>query len=195
MHLPSFKKLFWLFYCHIIALIFYDFSRIFLLSYQFTNSLFSFLCFLFCFVFCFFLELHLGRMEVPSCSCWPTPQPWQCQIRALSTTFCSSWQVQILNPLSKARDWTHILMDTSQVHNSLSHSRNSCLVLTVDRFLGVMLGLFIVIYHLKIIIFIFFVRCVYVLILLLYDCWFTSWEHLVKWVHVFVLFLTWMAVS
>ena len=27
----------------------------------------------------------------------------------------SSWQHQILNPLSKARDLTHILMDTSRV--------------------------------------------------------------------------------
>ena len=28
----------------------------------------------------------------------------------------SSWQLQILNPLSEARDWTHIFMDTSWVH-------------------------------------------------------------------------------
>ena len=28
----------------------------------------------------------------------------------------SSWQHQILNPLTEARDQTHILMDTSQVH-------------------------------------------------------------------------------
>ena len=28
----------------------------------------------------------------------------------------SSWQCQILNPMSKARDQTHILMDISQVH-------------------------------------------------------------------------------
>ena len=27
----------------------------------------------------------------------------------------SSWQCQILNPLSEARDWTHILMDASRV--------------------------------------------------------------------------------
>ena len=36
-----------------------------------------------------------------SCSCWPMPQPPQ---------------HQILNPLSKAGDGTHILMDTSWVH-------------------------------------------------------------------------------
>ena len=29
------------------------------------------------------------------------------------------------NPLSKARDWTHILMDTGQILNPLSHNRNS----------------------------------------------------------------------
>jgi len=28
----------------------------------------------------------------------------------------SSWQGQILNPLSKARDQTNILMDTGQIH-------------------------------------------------------------------------------
>ena len=37
----------------------------------------------------------------------------------------SLWQHGILNPLSKARDWTHSLMDTSWVHNPLSHNRNS----------------------------------------------------------------------
>ena len=37
----------------------------------------------------------------------------------------SSRQCPILNPLSKARDQTHILMDTSQIPNPLSHNRNS----------------------------------------------------------------------
>ena len=37
----------------------------------------------------------------------------------------SSWHCQILNLLSEARDGTHILMDTSQVNNLLSHNRNS----------------------------------------------------------------------
>jgi len=37
----------------------------------------------------------------------------------------SSWQHWILNPLSKARDWTCIIMDTSQVLNQLNHNRNS----------------------------------------------------------------------
>ena len=37
----------------------------------------------------------------------------------------SSQQRQSLNPRSEARDGTHILMDTSQVLNSLSHGGNS----------------------------------------------------------------------
>ena len=35
----------------------------------------------------------------------------------------SSWQLQNLNPLSGARDRTHILMDASQVCNLVSHNR------------------------------------------------------------------------
>ena len=38
---------------------------------------------------------------------------------------CSSHQHQILNPLSKARDQTHIVLDTSQILNPPSHSGNS----------------------------------------------------------------------
>ena len=34
----------------------------------------------------------------------------------------SSWELQILNPLSEARDQTHILMDTGWVSNPLSHN-------------------------------------------------------------------------
>ena len=37
----------------------------------------------------------------------------------------SSQQHEILNPLSKARDGTCMLMDTSQVLNLLSHNGNS----------------------------------------------------------------------
>ena len=37
----------------------------------------------------------------------------------------SSWQHQILNPLSEAKDRTHNLMDTSQILNLLSHNGNS----------------------------------------------------------------------
>ena len=41
----------------------------------------------------------------------------------------SLWQHWILNPLIKARDQTHILMDTSQVLNLLSHNGNSIVFL------------------------------------------------------------------
>ena len=37
----------------------------------------------------------------------------------------SSWQHQILNPPSEAKDRTHILMDASWILNPLSHNRNS----------------------------------------------------------------------
>lgn len=37
----------------------------------------------------------------------------------------SSWQLWILNPLSKTKDGTCILMDTGRVPNPLSHSENS----------------------------------------------------------------------
>ena len=51
---------------------------------------------------------------------------WSSQTRgrngAAAAGLCHS---QILNPLSKTRDWTHMLMDTSRVHNPLSHNRNS----------------------------------------------------------------------
>ena len=40
---------------------------------------------------------------------------------------CSLWQCQILNPLSKASDQTHILMDTGRVLNPLSYNGNSLL--------------------------------------------------------------------
>ena len=38
---------------------------------------------------------------------------------------CNSRQGQLLDPLSKGRDRTHILMDTRRVCNLLSHDRNS----------------------------------------------------------------------
>ena len=37
-------------------------------------------------------------------------------IAATTSLLHSSWQQWIPDPLSKARDWTHIIMDTSQVH-------------------------------------------------------------------------------
>ena len=40
----------------------------------------------------------------------------------------SSHKSQILNPLSEARDQTHILKGTSRVHNLLSHDGNNGLL-------------------------------------------------------------------
>ena len=45
----------------------------------------------------------------------------------------SSWQCQILNPLSEARDPTRILMNTSQVPNILNHNGNSLLGGSLQR--------------------------------------------------------------
>ena len=42
----------------------------------------------------------------------------------------NSWQCRILDPLIKARDQSHILMDTSQVSNLLSHNGNAYTVTT-----------------------------------------------------------------
>ena len=74
----------------------------------------------------FFLFVFLGPypqyMEVPRLGfklelhCWPTLQPQQLRIQScVCDLHQSSPQSWILNPLSGARDWACILMDTSQV--------------------------------------------------------------------------------
>ena len=84
-------------------------------------------------LFCFcFLGPYLHHMEVPSLG---VETELQLPTYAITTAtwdpshicdlHCNSWQHCIFNPLSEARDRTHILMDTSQVHNLLSHNRNS----------------------------------------------------------------------
>ena len=67
-----------------------------------------------------YLGLHLRHLEVLRLGVESqlqqlayTPQPQQHQIRAMSA---SSQQSQILNALRKARDRTHVLMDTNRVH-------------------------------------------------------------------------------
>ena len=77
------------------------------------------------FIFCFVLShfafsgLHLEHMEVPKLgNCHPsyttaTAMPNPSHIFYLHH---SSQQHQILNPLSRPRDRTHLLMDTSRVH-------------------------------------------------------------------------------
>ena len=76
----------------------------------------------FCFVFCF-LGMHLWHMEVPRLGvelelqllAYATATATQDPSR-LCNLHLSSWQRRILSPLSKTRDWTCVLMDTSWVH-------------------------------------------------------------------------------
>ena len=88
-------------------------------------------CFSFSF-FLFFLGLHLWHVKIPRLGV-----ETELQLPAYSTApavqnlshVCdlhhSFWQCWTLNSLSKARDQTHILMDTSRVLNPLSHKGNS----------------------------------------------------------------------
>ena len=111
---------------------------------QFGNYKFVFLCLWICFCFvnkfiCFiylfifaFLGPHLQHMEVPQLQ---SNQSYSCLADTTATAtqgldhICdlhhSSQQCQSFNPLSEARDQIRILMDTSWVHNPLSHKRNS----------------------------------------------------------------------
>ena len=94
----------------------------------------------FFFFFCF-LGPHLWHMEVPRLG---FKSEWQLLACATATATqdlsctCnlhhSSWQRQILNSLSEARDQTHILVDTSQVSNLLSHNRTSQAANFLDTF-------------------------------------------------------------
>ena len=52
-----------------------------------------------------------------SYSCWPIPQPQKMpNLSCVCNLHHSSQQCRILNSLSKARDLTHIFMDTSWIH-------------------------------------------------------------------------------
>ena len=83
------------------------------------------LFFVFCFFVCLFVfkGLHLQHMEIPRLGFESELQLLACST-AIATQdlnhVCdlhhSSWQCWILSPLSEARDWTHILMETSQVY-------------------------------------------------------------------------------
>ena len=88
------------------------------------------LLFVFIIIIIFFLGLHLQHMEVPGLGVES-----ELQLLAYTTALAtpdlicicdhSSWLRWIVNPLNEARDWTHILMDTSQVLNPWSYNRNS----------------------------------------------------------------------
>ena len=89
------------------------------------NYIFQTILSLSLFFFFWFLGLHLRHMEVPRlgieselqlpASTTATPDP-----SSVCSLHHSSQQRWILNPLSEARDRTHILMDTSRVHYCLA---------------------------------------------------------------------------
>ena len=73
--------------------------------------------------------LHLRHMEVPRPGVESELQlPAYATATATPAPSCicdphhNLWQRRILDPLNKARDQTHVLMDTSQVLNLLSHN-------------------------------------------------------------------------
>ena len=89
-------------------------------------------CFIYLFIiYYFFIGLHLRHVEILRLGVTSELQPL---VYATTTAtwapsrvcnlYHSSWQCQILNPASKARDQTHILMDTSQVHYHWATMRN-----------------------------------------------------------------------
>ena len=80
-----------------------------------TSAVFSFLF--------GFLGSQLQHMEIPRLGAESELQLLACTIATATqdpSRVCSlhpsSQQCQILNPLCRARDWTHNLMDTSQIH-------------------------------------------------------------------------------
>ena len=86
-------------------------------------SLFSLSFYLFIYLFFVFAGPHPRHMKIPRLwvtSEWQLPAYTTVIVTRDPSLFCDlhhgSWQHQILNPLSKARDQTHILMDASWVH-------------------------------------------------------------------------------
>ena len=102
-----------------------------------TYLLFSFLFFL-----SFFLGPHPQHMEFSSLGvkselqlpAYTTATTTQ-DLSRVCDPHHSSRQHQILNPLTKAKDRTHVLMDTSGVHNLLSHHGNAGLLFSVDTYI------------------------------------------------------------
>ena len=90
-----------------------------------------FLDFFFIFFFTF-LGLHSEHMEVPKLGvqselqlpAYTTSTPTQ-DLSHICNFHRSSQQCQILNPLSEARERTHVLMDPRWVCSPLGHERNS----------------------------------------------------------------------
>ena len=64
---------------------------------------------------------QISRLQLPAYTTATATRDLSC----ICDLHDSLWQCQILNPLSVSRDQTHILTDTSQVLNPLSHKGNS----------------------------------------------------------------------
>ena len=104
----------------------------FIAIYFSLNHCFScILCGFFCFVFCLFVfqgcirlgvELELHPQAYVTATATATRD-----LSCVCNIHHSSWQHQILNPPSRARDGTCILMDASRVCQPLSHDGNSVL--------------------------------------------------------------------
>ena len=101
-----------------------------------THILFYFIYFILFYLFCLFAFSRAApaayggsqaRGLIGAVAAKPMPEPQQRGVPAASATYTTAQGNvrEILNPLSKARDQTHILMDTSRVLNSLNHSGNS----------------------------------------------------------------------
>ena len=78
----------------------------------------------------FLLGPYLQPMEVPRLGVkselqLPTYTTATADLSCICDLCCSLRQCQILNPLSEARDRSHILMGSSWVLNSQSHNKNS----------------------------------------------------------------------
>ena len=84
------------------------------------------------------MELALKKRTAPAAYGSPQARGWIRAALPAYATAIATWdpshicnlphisrQHQIPKWLSKARDWTHILIDTSRVHNPLSHRGNS----------------------------------------------------------------------
>ena len=83
------------------------------------------------FFFFFFLGPHLRHMEIARLGVELEQLMAYIAATAIQDLNCicnlhySLWQRWILNPRSKARDWTCTLTDTSRVLNTLNHSGNA----------------------------------------------------------------------
>ena len=92
--------------------------------------------------FCIFRATHMAY-EVPSLGAksklqllaYTTATEMQ-DLSLICDLHHSSWQWCSLNPLSRARDWTHILIDSSWVHYHWDTMGTPIIILSVNRLNG-----------------------------------------------------------